>query len=82
MQRYLVAFLLAVVFINVCSLTPICPINEEWNICGQLCEPSCAILNPIICPRIVCTNETTAGCRCISGFLKNQNNDCVQPKDC
>ncbi|KAK9304974.1 hypothetical protein QLX08_003830 [Tetragonisca angustula] len=51
MQRCFVAFLLAVVFINICSLTPICPINEEWNICGQFCEPACG---PPATPSIIC----------------------------
>ncbi|KAK9297127.1 hypothetical protein QLX08_009062 [Tetragonisca angustula] len=55
MQRYLVTFLLAIVFFSFCSLTPICPINEEWNICGRLCEPTCEDPhpNPIFCPRLV-----------------------------
>ncbi|KAK9304984.1 hypothetical protein QLX08_003840 [Tetragonisca angustula] len=84
MQRYLVASLLAFVFISVCSFTNAssCSKNEKMNICGTLCEATCKEPNPELCPAIMCT-KITSGCRCMEGTLRNQrNNKCVLPKDC
>ena len=60
-----------------------CGENEKWNICGRLCEPSCADQkpNPQLCPGIECT-KMTAACRCDSGCFRDTNGSCVLRENC
>ncbi|XP_076241208.1 venom peptide CtAPI-like [Calliopsis andreniformis] len=61
-----------------------CPSNEKWNICGQLCEPSCRNPCPIreLCPAIQCTAKFTGGCRCQDGKVRNNKGKCVSRLQC
>ncbi|XP_015435619.1 PREDICTED: chymotrypsin inhibitor-like [Dufourea novaeangliae] len=58
-----------------------CPPNEEWSLCGKICEPRCDNPTPKICPRIACS-KNIAACRCKPGHLRNEKNRCVRPEKC
>ncbi|EYC24268.1 hypothetical protein Y032_0014g2409 [Ancylostoma ceylanicum] len=52
-----------------------CGPNEVFDECGSACEPTCRNPNPE-----VCTLQCVAGCRCRTGFFRNDRNECV--RDC
>ncbi|XP_015435593.1 PREDICTED: chymotrypsin inhibitor-like, partial [Dufourea novaeangliae] len=58
-----------------------CPPNEEWSLCGKICEPRCDNPTPKICPKIACS-KNIAACRCKPGHLRNEKNRCVKPEKC
>jgi len=58
---------------------PKCASNEEYRTCGSACIASCAM--PI--PRPWCTRQCAApGCFCVEGYLRNENNVCIQAAKC
>ncbi|XP_057335891.1 chymotrypsin inhibitor-like [Microplitis mediator] len=61
----------------------VCGSNEKSDLCGHMCEPTCANPhpNPNFCPGLQCT-ELTRQCRCEHGYLRDSNKNCVDPKDC
>ncbi|XP_043248002.1 chymotrypsin inhibitor-like [Colletes gigas] len=84
MIRSVVAILvLAVVALAVAQSKDNCPENEEWALCGTLCEPTCSNPDPIalLCPGIQCSRYT-ASCRCKKGFFRKKNFTCVLIADC
>ncbi|XP_076750601.1 serine protease inhibitor swm-1-like [Xylocopa sonorina] len=58
---------------------PLCPVNETWWSCGNLCEPKCSMpLRP--CPAIC---VPTGSCGCGSNYFRNENdNKCILANDC
>ncbi|XP_076677608.1 chymotrypsin inhibitor-like [Andrena cerasifolii] len=61
-----------------------CKNNEKWNLCGQICEPTCDVPkpNPVWCPAIECT-KFTSDCRCDSGWVRDKTSgSCVQLENC
>ncbi|RCN49199.1 trypsin Inhibitor like cysteine rich domain protein [Ancylostoma caninum] len=50
-----------------------CGRNEVFDACGSACEPTCRNPNPE-----VCTLQCVAGCRCRTGYFRNDNNECVK----
>ncbi|XP_043248001.1 chymotrypsin inhibitor-like [Colletes gigas] len=86
MSRYIIAIMLLVaVILPTAKMDPLCPVNELWQRCGRLCEPSCANPNPTHCPRIECT-VYTAACRCQNGYVRqdesSSSSPCISPADC
>ncbi|XP_033340580.2 chymotrypsin inhibitor [Megalopta genalis] len=92
-RRLLVLALFAVVASQIASVeslddssstiiegSPLCGVNEKWDICGRLCEPSCSSRHPY-CPPLQCS-KYIAGCRCLSGWLRNDQGACVRPNQC
>ncbi|KFM77647.1 Zonadhesin, partial [Stegodyphus mimosarum] len=53
-----------------------CGRNEEYNVCGTACPPSCSNPNPI------CTQQCVSGCFCEKGYLRNDNGICIPRKQC
>ncbi|KHJ91256.1 trypsin Inhibitor like cysteine rich domain protein [Oesophagostomum dentatum] len=51
-----------------------CGLNEEYKICGELCEGSCSSAE------LVCMKESGPPCVCKKGFFRNTKGKCV--KDC
>ncbi|XP_053977586.1 chymotrypsin inhibitor-like [Hylaeus volcanicus] len=84
MSPYVIATMLvaAMVFTGV-TPAPECPVNQIWNPCGAMCEPTCSNRNPNpkFCPRIRCT-QYTAGCRCQTSYYKKDDGSCVPLEDC
>ncbi|XP_014599123.1 PREDICTED: chymotrypsin inhibitor-like [Polistes canadensis] len=54
-----------------------CGPNQIFDSCGLSCPRTCRNPSPTICPL-----NCVAGCRCVDGFVRNNNNDCVLQKDC
>ncbi|KAL6744317.1 hypothetical protein Aduo_017266 [Ancylostoma duodenale] len=54
-----------------------CGRNEVFDACGSACEPTCRNPNPE-----VCTLQCVAGCRCRTGFYRNDNKQCVEFENC
>ncbi|KAK6758237.1 hypothetical protein RB195_015824 [Necator americanus] len=49
-----------------------CGHNEVFDACGSACEATCRNPNPQ-----VCTLQCVPGCRCRTGFFRNDRNECV-----
>ncbi|XP_076164970.1 uncharacterized protein LOC143145460 [Ptiloglossa arizonensis] len=60
-----------------------CHRYESWSKCGRQCEPTCGNQTPnhMYCKGLKC-NSQTAGCRCQSGFVRNNRGQCVVAVDC
>nr|XP_031844859.1 chymotrypsin inhibitor-like [Nomia melanderi] len=86
MSRFsIVLLLLAVAYVAADSNSKKCPENETWNICGELCGPTCDVPrpNPRFCPTIECTPNFTGGCRCNKGYVRNtKKGSCVKEQQC
>ncbi|XP_011700532.1 PREDICTED: mucin-6-like [Wasmannia auropunctata] len=72
-----VAFLLLIVAVATINAAPNCGPNEQYNSCGTKCQPTCENPSPQ-----VCTLACIPGCECVSGFVKNANNQCVLTQQC
>lgn len=61
-----------------CPASPICKKKHEvYSECGTSCPLTCNK------PKVdVCTLQCVQGCFCESGYLRDNNGDCVLPKDC
>ncbi|XP_043275258.1 zonadhesin-like [Venturia canescens] len=84
MARFTIVFLALVVASYAQSYDGICDCNEELNLCGRICEPTCRTRkpNPLLCPRLQCTNSTKA-CRCKKGYYRDSLTKlCVLPVQC
>ncbi|EPB71199.1 trypsin Inhibitor like cysteine rich domain protein [Ancylostoma ceylanicum] len=55
-----------------------CGPNEERKACGTHCEPTCAVPNPINCPRGCVPNV----CQCRIGFIRDSYNNCIRRSAC
>ncbi|KAI6656902.1 Tyrosine-protein kinase SYK-like [Oopsacas minuta] len=52
--------------------------NEEFTKCYSLCDVRCEHLGGLIpCPR-----ACIPGCRCISGYARNEKDECIPESDC
>jgi len=51
--------------------------HQKWNDCGTACEPNCKAPNPQ-----VCTKQCVIGCQCESGYVKDDQGNCILEKDC
>nr|XP_029734331.1 cysteine-rich venom protein 6-like [Aedes albopictus] len=52
--------------------------NEEYRICGSMCERSCANLNDCdLCPAVC-----VPGCFCKDGYVRDLDGACILPCDC
>ncbi|XP_043497664.1 chymotrypsin inhibitor-like [Polistes fuscatus] len=54
-----------------------CGPNQIFDSCGLSCQRTCKNPSPNIC-----TYECIAGCRCVDGYVRNDNNECVLTKNC
>lgn len=63
---------------NVPPPPPKCGADEEYRTCGSACVPTCAV--PL--PKPWCTRQCAVGCYCKEGYLRNDQNVCVQAKKC
>ncbi|XP_003708655.1 chymotrypsin inhibitor [Megachile rotundata] len=84
MSRYVVLLVLLAVAYAAAQNSTECAVNQVWNICGSLCEPTCDNPHPIrfLCPAIQCTPSFTGGCRCQKGYVRNSAKACVALEDC
>ncbi|KIH65993.1 trypsin Inhibitor like cysteine rich domain protein [Ancylostoma duodenale] len=55
-----------------------CGPNEERVPCGTHCEPTCAVPNPLNCPRGCVPNV----CQCRYGFIRDSYNKCIRRSAC
>ncbi|XP_076295211.1 chymotrypsin inhibitor-like [Lasioglossum baleicum] len=84
--KFEILLLLAALYVASAEVVgPECPENAEWNLCGELCAPTCDLPHPNtrLCPHIVCT-KFTAGCRCNKGYVRDSEGSgkCILEKDC
>ncbi|CAL7948341.1 unnamed protein product [Xylocopa violacea] len=87
MSRIVALFALLAVALVICQTetgvqaesTPLCPVNETWMPCGNLCEKECNTkFKP--CPRIC---VPSGACGCAASYFRNQDdNKCVLSQDC
>lgn len=56
-----------------------CGPNQKYANCAVRCQPTCKNPNAF---NGTCTRECLIGCICKTGFLKDENGDCVMPEDC
>uniref|UniRef100_A0A6M2DUT8 Putative til domain protein n=1 Tax=Xenopsylla cheopis TaxID=163159 RepID=A0A6M2DUT8_XENCH len=54
--------------------------NEEFQACGTRCPVTCA--NHLDKTPRACTMECVVGCLCKTGFVKNDEGNCVKEEDC
>ncbi|WKY12563.1 hypothetical protein Q1695_003836 [Nippostrongylus brasiliensis] len=54
------------------STVTLCPRYEEFDICGKSCEPTCKKPQPELC-----TPLCIAGCRCMKGYFRSDDGECV-----
>ncbi|XP_078032931.1 chymotrypsin inhibitor-like [Augochlora pura] len=54
-----------------------CPENEQYNVCGTGCEPSCSQPDSHNC-----TFNCVMGCQCETGFVRNSTGACVALSNC
>jgi hypothetical protein len=53
--------------------------NEVYSLCdNNSCQKSCATLGKYVACRPICT----PGCVCATGYIRNDNGDCIRPQDC
>ncbi|KAF7414079.1 hypothetical protein HZH68_002568 [Vespula germanica] len=59
--------------------TSACGSNAIYTDCASPCAPTCENYQnpPKLCPRIC-----IKGCKCINGYIFNNNSDCVLPSEC
>ncbi|KAH0552138.1 chymotrypsin inhibitor Ani s 6-like isoform X1 [Cotesia glomerata] len=59
-----------------------CGPNEEYNICGRSCEPSCKMRDFSAALCAPC-NKSTQGCRCLKNYYRDEENmQCVDAEHC
>ncbi|XP_017889424.1 chymotrypsin inhibitor-like [Ceratina calcarata] len=70
---------LVCVCMSAVSAVKICPPNEVFKECGTRCEPTCKVPKPPVNCIQECVMDT---CQCIPGFVRNSENQCVEPNQC
>ncbi|GFY60956.1 zonadhesin [Trichonephila inaurata madagascariensis] len=55
-----------------------CRSNEVYNQCGSACPPTCSDRGE----NQICTLQCVAGCFCKEGLVRDDEGECVKPKDC
>ncbi|KAK6050435.1 trypsin Inhibitor like cysteine rich domain protein, partial [Cooperia oncophora] len=59
-----------------CAPDPVCPANEEFNICASDCEQTCVAMG-----RPCTTQCLPPKCQCKSGFVRDGGR-CIDPNSC
>ncbi|KAI8128878.1 Chymotrypsin inhibitor [Lucilia cuprina] len=77
MLQFAKLILLLLSFIFLAFAQESCPPNQEYSTCISTCPPTCSNPNPRSC-----LFWCRSGCKCIKGFILNDNGDCVKPSDC
>ncbi|GFT53006.1 hypothetical protein NPIL_616831 [Nephila pilipes] len=65
------------VFPNECD-TDTCGPNEVYQECGSACPPTCSNRGQ----NQICTQQCVPGCFCRKGLVRNDQGECVEPKEC
>ena len=70
--------ILILIAITVAAVTAInCPPNSHFETCASPCRQRCN--EP---PPQICTLNCYVGCVCDSGYVLDNNDNCVKPEDC
>ncbi|XP_055949174.1 zonadhesin-like isoform X5 [Argiope bruennichi] len=56
----------------------VCDEDEEYQVCGSGCPPSCKNLGK----NLPCTFQCVPGCFCRKGMVRNDEGECVEPEEC
>jgi len=76
-MKLIFSLVLALCFLEA-ALGDSCGANAEYHFCSSACGPTCAVPRPIrLCPQ-----SCEDGCICKSGYLKNEDGQCVPAKEC
>jgi hypothetical protein len=83
-MKFIIALLLLICVIQNVSLQG-CGPNEEYTVCGNLCEDSCdntcdpSIYQPFS-SLTAANGACVAGCYCKEDYIRDDNGDCVKNK--
>ncbi|XP_033341293.1 chymotrypsin inhibitor [Megalopta genalis] len=77
MSRFVFVLLAVLAAFSASSNGEECPVNQEYNVCGTACEPTCSQPDPY-----ACTYNCIIGCQCKPGFVRNSVGACVTLQEC